>query len=66
MIGSLPTILQSDNGKEFIAQVIKELITLWPSVKIINGCPRHPQSQGLVERANGILEQKLDKWRETT
>ncbi|CAG8459887.1 5633_t:CDS:1, partial [Dentiscutata heterogama] len=66
MIGSPPTILQSDNGKEFVAQVIKELMALWPSVKIINGRPRHPQSQGLVERANGILEQKLGKWRETT
>ncbi|CAG8657109.1 7947_t:CDS:2, partial [Diversispora eburnea] len=60
-IGLSPTILQSDNGKEFVAQVIKELIELWPSVTIINGWPRHPQSQGLVERANGILEQKLDK-----
>ncbi|CAG8477733.1 15050_t:CDS:1, partial [Dentiscutata heterogama] len=45
--------------KEFIAQVIKELIALWQSVKIINRRPMHPQSQGLVERANGILEQKL-------
>ena len=65
-IGSSPTILQSDNGKEFCAGVIKELIEMWPSVKIINGCPRHPQSQGLVEHANGILQQKLGKWREST
>ena len=56
MIGSPLTILQLDNGKEFIAQTIKELIVLWPSVKIINGCPQHLQSQGLVEQANGILE----------
>jgi len=39
---------------------------MWPSVKIINGRPRHPQSQGLVERANGILQQKLGKWKEDT
>ena len=65
-LGSPPTILQSDNGKEFCASVIKELISLWPSVKIINGRPRHPQSQGLVERANGILQQKLGKWKENT
>ncbi|CAG8667591.1 4841_t:CDS:1, partial [Diversispora eburnea] len=65
-IGSSPTILQSDNGKEFVAQVIKELIELWPSVTIINGRPRHPQSQELIERANGILEQKLGKWKEDT
>ncbi|CAG8464984.1 6665_t:CDS:2 [Diversispora eburnea] len=44
-LGSPPTILQSDNGKEFCASVIKELISLWLSVKIINGHPQHPQSQ---------------------
>lgn len=58
--------MQSDNGKEFCAEVIKELVKLWPSLKIINGRPRHPQSQGLVERANGILQQRLGKWREYT
>ena len=65
-LGSPPTILQSDNGKEFTAAIIKELMNLWPTVKIINGRPRHPQSQGLVERANGILQQKLGKWMEDT
>ena len=65
-LGSSPTILQSDNGKEFCASVIKELVNLWPSIKIINGRPRHPQSQGLVERANRILQQKLGKWKEDT
>lgn len=38
-------ILQSDNGKEFVAAIIKEVIALWPNTKIINGRPRHPQSQ---------------------
>src|SRR6266487_2339324 len=64
-IGSSPTILQSDNGKEFCAEVIKELMGMW-QVKIINGRPRHPQSQGLVEHANGLLQQKLGKWKENT
>ncbi|CAG8748434.1 13467_t:CDS:1, partial [Cetraspora pellucida] len=45
-----PTILQSDNSKEFITDLIAELLTLWPGVHIINGCLRHPQSQGMVER----------------
>jgi transposase InsO family protein len=57
-----PTILQSDNGKEFTSQVIKELVELWPGTKIINGRPRHPQSQGLVERGNRELKNKLSKW----
>ena len=58
--------IQSDNGKEFCAGVIKELVEIWPSIKIINRRPRHLQSQGLVERANGILQQKLGKWKENT
>ena len=65
-LGSPPTILQSANGKEFCASVITELTQMWPSLKIIHGRPRHPQSQGLVERANGILQQKLGKWKEDT
>ncbi|CAG8843404.1 8680_t:CDS:2, partial [Gigaspora margarita] len=59
-----PLILQSDNGKEFVSSVIVELVNLWPMIQIINDRPRHPASQGLVERANGILEIKLGKWME--
>ena len=59
-----PKILQSDNGKEFVAMVIKELINTWKGLVIINGRPRHPQSQGCVERGNGDLQIKLGKWME--
>ena len=56
-----PKILQSDNGKEFVATVIKELANVWKGLIIINGRPRHPQSQGCVERGNGDLQIKLGK-----
>ena len=59
-----PTILQTDNGKEFTAQIIRKLTEFWPTIQIINGRPRHPQSQGLIERANDVLQQKLSKWLE--
>jgi transposase InsO family protein len=42
-------ILHSDNGKEFVAKIIGELMKLWLDCKIVNGSPRHPQSQGSVE-----------------
>jgi hypothetical protein len=36
---------------------------LWPHCKIVNGSPRHPQSQGSVERANNAdVEKMLGKW----
>ena len=41
-----PVILQSENGSEFTATVITELVTLWPDLKIVHGKPRHPQIRG--------------------
>ena len=57
-----PTILQSDNGSEFTSQVISELKDLWPDLTIVHGKPRHPQSQGSVERANGDIKDMLVAW----
>ncbi len=55
-------ILQSDNGKEFTAQIINDLKIMWPGLVIVNGRPRHPQSQGLVERGNSTLCDILGKF----
>ena len=57
-----PKILQSDNGREFVARVILDLRKIWPGLVIINGRPRHPQSQGLVERGNSVVQQMIGKW----
>nr|CAH7739411.1 unnamed protein product [Callosobruchus chinensis] len=32
-----PSILQSDNGREFVNAVINELKTMWPDLKIVHG-----------------------------
>ena len=53
-------ILQSDNGREFVNAVIHKLVEDWPGeITTVNGRARHPQSQGLVERANAKVEQML-------
>ncbi|KAL8578594.1 hypothetical protein ACOMHN_015050 [Nucella lapillus] len=57
-----PAILQSDNGREFVNALIAELSTLWPNLKLVTGRPRHPQSQGAVERVNGVVQDKLAIW----
>ena len=57
-----PAILQSDNGSEFTAKVITELKDLWPHLIMVHGKPRHPQSQGSVERANGDIKDILVAW----
>ena len=47
------------------AKIILELKLNWPDLIIINGRPRHPQSQGLVERGNAVVQKMLGKWQET-
>lgn len=60
-----PKILHSDNGREFVANVITELKILFPEMVFIRGRPRHPQSQGCIERANAVLCDALGKWMNT-
>jgi transposase InsO family protein len=57
-----PHILQSDNGREFTANIITELKLLWPELKLVHGRPRHPQSQGSVERANADIKSMIISW----
>ncbi|KRZ02148.1 KRAB-A domain-containing protein 2 [Trichinella zimbabwensis] len=55
-------ILQSNNGQIFSNAITTELKICWPELKLVAGRPRHPQSQGAVERLNGILQDKLSIW----
>lgn len=43
-----PRLLQCDNGSE-LKEVVKAFAET-PNIKLVNGNPRHPQSQGLVEQ----------------
>jgi transposase InsO family protein len=56
-----PTIVQSDNGREFKG-AFKELLLRY-GIRIINGRPRTPRTQGLVEQANGTVKQKIIAWK---
>ncbi|XP_047540343.1 KRAB-A domain-containing protein 2-like [Vanessa atalanta] len=57
-----PYNLQSDNDVEFTANVIKELVAMWPECKIVHENPRHSQTQGSVERTNQVVENMLRTW----
>ena len=61
LLGSL-VILQSDNGSEFTAVVIREMKKLWPELCLAHGKPRHPQSQGSVEHANCDIKDMMIFW----
>ena len=43
-------VLKNDNGTQFTAHVISEIKDFWPASVMVHGKPRHPQSQGSVER----------------
>lgn len=58
---AVPNILQCENSREFKGVLLVLLKNY--SVKIINGSPQHPQTQGLVEQANGIMKKELSPWR---
>jgi hypothetical protein len=53
-----PSLLQTDNGREFANSTIEELVAEF-NCKLIHGKPRHSQSQGSVERANRDIQDML-------
>lgn len=36
-----PSVIHSDNGREFYNQIVSSLKVLWPELKIVHGTPRH-------------------------
>lgn len=56
----IPGILQCDNGQEFKGALL--LFLKKHNIKLINGCPKTPQIQGLVEQANAVIKDKIAKW----
>jgi len=55
-IFGLPNIIQSDNGSEFVNDVLRAVTVLWPGKsRFINGSVGHSQSQGMVEQGNHTL-----------
>ena len=50
-------IVQADNGKAFKGALL--ILLRKYGIQVVNGAPRSPQIQGLVEQANGVVETKL-------
>jgi len=39
-----PSVLKSNNNKEFANQIVSSLKDYWPELKLVHGKPRHSQS----------------------
>jgi hypothetical protein len=59
----LPEILHTDNGGEFTGKCIEKIKKHYPTIHIVKGRPRHPQSQGCVERGNSAFKEALEVWK---
>ena len=56
----LPSIHHSNNGCEFVTNLIEEVASSWSGpVQLVRGRPRHPPSQRLVEQAHYTLERMI-------
>jgi hypothetical protein len=55
-------ILQSDNHGEFTAKCLEQIEKYYPTIHIVKGRPRHPQSQGCIKQGNGPFKEALDVW----
>lgn len=54
-----PSIIQSDNGPEFVNSILNELMADYHTKKITSS-PYHPQTNGKVERYNQAIERLVD------
>ena len=56
----LPYILHSDNGREFVNNLIVDTIETWPGeCKLVNGKARSPWVQGCIEKGNHCVEMTI-------
>ena len=56
-----PKIMQADNRKEFKGALL--ILLQKYGIQVINGALRLPQTQGLIEQANGVIENKITVWK---
>ena len=55
-----PKILHLDNGREFVNEIVQTVVKEWPGeVTIVNGRPRNPRCQGMIEQGNSVVEKLL-------
>lgn len=61
MCFGIPKIIQCDNGSEFKGALL--ILLRRHGIQCINGNPRSPQTQGLVEQGNCVVEAKIRAWK---
>ncbi|XP_007954681.1 SCAN domain-containing protein 3 [Orycteropus afer afer] len=57
-----PSVLQSDNGREFSSRIVSELSSIWPELKIVHGKTQTCQSQNSIEKTSVDIPNKIISW----
>uniref|UniRef100_A0A8C0JS55 SCAN domain containing 3 n=1 Tax=Canis lupus dingo TaxID=286419 RepID=A0A8C0JS55_CANLU len=60
-----PSVLQSNNGREFSSQIVGELSNIWPELKIVHGKPQPCQSQSAMNQTNEDIQNRIISWMQT-
>uniref|UniRef100_A0A8C3WE45 SCAN domain containing 3 n=1 Tax=Catagonus wagneri TaxID=51154 RepID=A0A8C3WE45_9CETA len=60
-----PSVLQSDSGREFSSQIVNELSSIWPELKIVHGKPQFCQIQSSVNQTNQDIQNRIICWMQT-
>ena len=60
-----PSVLQSDNGREFANKFVNEFKNMWPEFKLVHEKPRHSQNQGSIERVIQNVQNMMLTWMQT-
>ncbi|XP_007179144.2 SCAN domain-containing protein 3 isoform X1 [Balaenoptera acutorostrata] len=60
-----PSVLQSDNGREFSSQIVSELSYIWPELKIVHGKPQPCQSLNSINQTNEDIQNQIISWMQT-
>ncbi|XP_037367457.1 SCAN domain-containing protein 3-like [Talpa occidentalis] len=64
-ITGAPSVLQSDNGREFSSQIVSELSNIWPELKIVHGKSQPCQSQSSTDQTNEDIQNRIISWMQT-
>ncbi|KAI5932055.1 SCAN domain-containing protein 3 [Manis javanica] len=57
-----PSVLQSDNGREFSSQIVSELSNIWPELKIVHGKPQPCQSKSSINQTSEDIQNRIVSW----
>ncbi|XP_012590098.1 PREDICTED: SCAN domain-containing protein 3 [Condylura cristata] len=64
-ITGVPSVLQSDSGREFSSQIVSELSDIWPELKIVHGKSSPCQSQRSPNQTNENIQNRILSWMQT-